>query len=81
MNEIQQLESLGLSLPSPAYLAGAIVFGIVGYIAFRRGRKNEAPPLTWSGLALMLYPYGVSQAWLLWLLGGALSLWVYAKWN
>lgn len=81
MNEIQQLESLGLALPSPAYLVGAILFGILGYVAFRRGRKNATPALTWSGLALMLYPYGVSQTWLLWVLGGALCVWVYVKWN
>ena len=56
MNEIQQLESLGLTLPSPAYLAGAILFGIWGYVAYRRGRRTAAPALTWPGLALMLYP-------------------------
>lgn len=81
MNEIQQLESLGLTLPSPAYLAGAIVFGIFGYVAYRRGRKTAVPALTWSGLALMLYPYGVTQTWLLWTVGSALGLWVYLKWN
>lgn len=81
MNDIQQLQSLGLTLPSPAYLAGAFLFGIWGYVAFRRGRKNESPALTWSGLVLMLYPYGVSQTWLLWGVGGALSLWVFVKWN
>lgn len=81
MNELQQLESLGLTLPSPAYLAGAILFGIFGYVAYRRGRKTTEPALTWSGLALMLYPYGVSQTWLLWAVGSALTLWVYLKWN
>ena len=81
MNELQQLESLGLTLPSPAYLAGAILFGIFGYVAYRRGRKTTESALTWSGLALMLYPYGVSQTWLLWAVGSALTLWVYLKWN
>lgn len=81
MNELQQLESLGLTLPSPAYLVGAILFGIFGYVAYRRGRKTTESALTWSGLALMLYPYGVSQTWLLWAVGSALTLWVYLKWN
>lgn len=81
MNEIQQLGALGLSLPSPAYMAGAILFGIWGYVAYRRGRKNTSPALTWSGLALMLYPYAVSQTWLLWAIGSALCVWVYLKWN
>lgn len=81
MNELKQLESLGLVLPSPAYIFGAILFGIFGYVAFRRGRKILAPSLTWAGVALMLYPYAVSQTWLLWAIGAALSGWVYAKWS
>jgi len=81
MDELKNLESLGLVLPSPAYIAGAILFGIVGYVAFRRGRKTSRPALTWSGVALMLYPYAVTQTWLLWAVGIALCGWLYAKWN
>jgi hypothetical protein len=81
MNELKTLEALGLVLPSPAYIVGAIVFGIIGYVAFRRGRKTTRPPLTWSGLALMLYPYAVSETWLLWAVGAALCGWVYVKWK
>ena len=72
---------MGLVLPSPAYLAGALLFGLVGYIAFRRGRKLPQPTLTWAGIALMLYPYAISQTWLLWTVGAALCGWVYAKWD
>ena len=81
MTEIQQLGSLGLTLPTSAYLAGTILFGLWGCVACRRGRRTAAPALTWPGLALMLYPYGVSQTWLLWTLGSALGGWVYVKWN
>lgn len=81
MDELKTLESLGLVLPSPAYIAGAIVFGIAGYVAFRRGRRTSAPALTWSGMALMLYPYAVPQTWLLWLIGAALCAWVYFNWG
>ncbi len=81
MNELQQIESLGLVLPSPAYILGAILFGITGWAAFRRGRKKSIAVLTWIGVALMLYPYGVSETWLLWLVGIVLSGLVYAKWN
>ena len=81
MNELKNLEALGLVLPSPVYLVGAILFGIVGYIAFRRGRKTSNSALAWTGGVLMLYPYAVSQSWLLWVLGIALSCWVYVKWN
>jgi hypothetical protein len=78
---LQALESLGLVLPSPAYIVGAIVFGLIGYVAFRRGRKTSAPALTWTGVALMLYPYAVPQTWLLWCIGAALCAWVYFKWD
>ena len=81
MDELKKLESLGLVLPSPMYVLGAILFGIIGYVAFRRGRKTSQPALTWVGLALMLYPYAVTQTGLLWGLGIAFSGWVYVKWN
>ena len=81
MNELQQLESMGLVLPSPAYILGAILFGIIGWVAFRRGRKSALPVLTWTGMTLMLYPYAVSQTWMLWMVGVALSGLVYVKWD
>jgi hypothetical protein len=81
MNELAALDSLGLTLPSPAYIVGAILFGIVGYVAFRRGRKASRPELTWAGVALMVYPYAVSETWLLWLIGALLCMWLYAKWD
>ncbi|MEO7954291.1 MAG: hypothetical protein ABIR35_09410 [Polaromonas sp.] len=81
MNELATLGSLGLDLPSPAYIVGAILFGIAGYMAFRRGRKAARPELTWTGVALMVYPYAVSQTWLLWAVGAALCGWLYVKWD
>lgn len=81
MNELKQLESLGIVLPTPAYLVGALLFGIIGWIAFRRVRKSSVAVLTWTGVALMLYPYGVSETWMLWLVGVALSGIAYAKWQ
>ena len=81
MDELKNLQSLGLVLPTPAYILGAIVFGLIGYAAFRRGRKTSAPALTWTGVVLMVYPYAVPQTWLLWTLGVALCAWLYARWN
>jgi len=81
MDELKNLEFLGLVLPSPAYIFGTILFGIFGYVAFRRGRKTFTPSLTWTGVALMVYPYAVQQTWLLWAVGVALCSWAYAKWN
>ena len=81
MNELKQLEALGLVLPTPAYLIGAILFGIIGLVAFGRGKKAAIPMLKWTGLALMLYPYALSETWSLWAVGLSLCGWVYVKWG
>jgi hypothetical protein len=81
MNELKQLESLGLALPTPAYILGAILFGIIGWVAFRRGRQRSNAVLTWTGVVLMLYPYAITDTWLLWLLGAALLGLAYARWD
>ena len=72
---------MGLVLPGAWYIAGAILFGIVGLIVFRRGRRAKQSNLLWIGLALMLYPYAVSQTWLLWALGVALTGFAYWSWS
>lgn len=72
MDDLNALSSLGLELPSPAYLAGAIVFGLIGFAAYRYGKKNSRPTTRWIGLALMLYPYAIAQTWLLYTVGLAL---------
>lgn len=74
MDPLQTLGSLGLELPSPLYIVGAIAFGIVGWLAWRRGRRAGRPISTWLGVALMLYPYGVSSTWVLYLVGSGLCL-------
>jgi hypothetical protein len=81
MNELTNFSSLGLMLPSPAYIAGSVLFSLIGYVAFRRGRKTETAQLTWLGVVLMVYPYLVPQTWLLWLIGAALCGWLYFRWN
>ncbi len=81
MNELENLQSLGLTLPSPAYISGALLFGLVGYVAFKRGRKTSRPALIWTGVALMLYPYAVTQTWLLWVVGAALCVGLRLKWD
>jgi hypothetical protein len=81
MNELRALESMGLTLPSPAYILGSIIFGIFGYIAFRHGRKSSKIDMTIAGVALMVYPYAVSETWMLWAVGVALTGWVFAKWQ
>jgi len=81
MDELKNLEALGLTLPSAAYIFGAILFGIVGYVAFRRGRKTSRLALTLTGIALMVYPYAIAQTWLLWSVGVALCVWLGLNWH
>ena len=72
MDDLQNLQSLGFTLPSPAYIFGAIVFGIIGFAAYRYGKKVQRKATKWLGIALMLYPYAISQTWLLYVVGAAL---------
>lgn len=71
------LRLLGIELPSPAYIAGALIFGVIGLVAFRRGRKSGRHRTTGLGVALMFYPYLVSRTWLLFVIGAVLcaALW------
>ena len=72
MDELQTLRSLGLEWPTPAYLFGALLFGLLGLLAWRHGRRQGKPRTRWLGLALMLYPYLVSSTWVLYAAGAAL---------
>ena len=77
MDQLATLETMGLTLPSPAYLFGAIFFGIVGYAAWRYGKKQDLATVKWLGVALMLYPYAISQTWLHYVFGAGLCLGLY----
>lgn len=68
----------GLSLPSPAYLFGTLLFGLIGMAAFGYGRKTDRPRTLCLGLVLMLYPYAVSGTGLLYAIGTLLcaGLWL-----
>jgi len=81
MNDLSSLAStaqgLGIDWPSPAYIFGSLLFGLIGWAAFRFGRKREKPRTTWLGVTLMLYPYLVSRTWLLYLVGALLCVAVW----
>ena len=72
MDNLQDLQSLGLTLPSAAYIFGAIAFSVIGFSAYRYGKKAQRQTIKWLGVTLMLYPYAVSQTWLLYVVGAAL---------
>ncbi|RTL54473.1 MAG: hypothetical protein EKK46_07760 [Rhodocyclaceae bacterium] len=77
MDDLKTLESMGFTLPGPAYLFGGVLFSIIGYAAYRYGKKASLPYPTWLGVALMLYPYAVSDTWLLYAVGGGLCAALY----
>jgi hypothetical protein len=75
---LETLGALGITLPSPAYIVGVILSGVLGLVAYYYGKRQDRPRTRWLGLALMLYPYVVWQTWLLYLVGAALcvAIWV-----
>lgn len=77
MDELNGLAGLGLTLPTPAYLIGAIAFGLIGYFAYRHGKRTALGKIKWTGVALMLYPYAISGTALLYVVGAALCLALY----
>lgn len=77
MDNIKQLEAIGFSLPTPAYIFGLILFGIFGYAAYRYGKKTSHDVCKWLGIALMLYPYAVSETWQLYAVGAVLSAGIF----
>ena len=76
-DNLAALDALGFTLPSTGYLIGVVIFGIVGYVAYRYDKKMSLPATKWIGVALMLYPYAISTTWLLYVLGAGLCVGAY----
>jgi hypothetical protein len=55
----------------------AIVFGFVGFYAFRYGRKNSEPRPLFLGIALMAYGYFVTDPWISLAIGAVLTLLIF----
>lgn len=54
-----------------------LIFGGVGFVAFVYGKKNIIMRPMIIGIVLMGYPYFVSETWLLYLIGIALTAALY----
>ncbi len=63
MNSLNDLQFLGLVLPSPASLLGAILFGVISYVTYRRCRHLVQPALTWTDVALMFFNQQLVTVW------------------
>ena len=72
METLDTLGALGITLPTPAYIAGSLLFGVLGLVAYYQGKRAQAPMTRWLGVALMVYPWFVSDTGLLFLVGGLL---------
>lgn len=77
MDELSSLQAMGFTLPTPAYFFGMIVFGLIGYVAYRFGKKNANQHIKWLGVVLMFYPYAVASTWLMYLIGFGLCGAIY----
>jgi hypothetical protein len=78
MDNIKELETMGFTLPSPAYIFGVILFGVIGYAAYQYGKKTYRDASKWLGIVLMIYPYAISETWQLYAVGVDLIAGVYA---
>jgi hypothetical protein len=59
-------------MPSPAALFASLLFGLIGLVAFRHGKRhNEITPMV-VGALLMVFPYFVSATWQIYLVGSLL---------
>lgn len=59
-------------MPSAAELFAAILFSTIGFAAFMYGKKAASWRPMILGVALMIYPYFISQIGLLYAIGCAL---------
>ena len=77
MDDLSSVGSLGLTLPTPAYLIGSILFSFLGFAAYRYGKQASRSYPKWIGVGLMLYPYVISETWMLYGVGAALCASLY----
>jgi hypothetical protein len=75
LSSMEGLDPTGLLAGFSLYtILLAVIFGLVGFAAFRYGRKNGEPRPLLLGIALMAYGYFVTNAWLSLAIGSALTL-------
>jgi hypothetical protein len=71
------VEGLDLGGFSLGTILVAVFFGLVGFAAFRYGRKNSEPRPLFLGIALMAYGYFVTNAWVSLAIGAVLTLLIF----
>ncbi len=51
-----------------------IIFSVIGMAAFRAGKRDAEPKVLLLGIALMVYPYFISDTLWLWIVGVGLTI-------
>jgi hypothetical protein len=64
-----------------AELIVALIASAVGFIYFQYGRKQAQINLIVCGIALMVYPYVVSSAWVSAVVGGVIAAVPFTVWR
>jgi hypothetical protein len=60
-----------------ANIIAGLIFGSIGFVAFMYGKKQQSWRAMGIGIALMVYPYFVANAWALYGIGIALTAALY----
>ena len=60
-------------MPSPAALFASLIFGVIGIVAFRYGKKHTLFMPMLLGIVLMAFPYFVPETWMLYAIGVVLT--------
>jgi hypothetical protein len=55
----------------PANLIGGLVFGSIGFVAFVYGKRMNLWKIMFCGLALMIFPYFISDDVMIFVIGSA----------
>jgi hypothetical protein len=71
------LAGMGFNDFSAAKIAACIIFSSIGFVAFVYGKKNQFFRAMIVGFALMIYPYFIPGAFLLYLIGIILTAALY----
>jgi hypothetical protein len=62
---------------SVSSLVAGFIFGVFGIYIFNFGRKQQRASLIVTGLAMMVYPYFISNVYLVWGIGAVLLVAAY----
>jgi len=62
---------------TPSNLFGQVLFGAIGMGAFVYGKKQAVFKAMILGIVLMIFPYFVPETWMLYVIGGILTLFLF----